>query len=183
MNKRSEKTINQIYEGFAITLKNKSYFELTIQDILDASHVSRSTFYSHFKTKEELLLSVCSHIFEHVFSHTLNEEKTHDFSKTSIFDYAHLITHIFYHIHDERELIDAIFMSESKNIFLDYMKKELEEFANVCVSSKLLKEKDVPNDLRVRQFLNNFVITLEYWQKNNYQETPEKLTDYFIKLN
>lgn len=183
MSKRSEKTINKLYDGLAIILKNKPYNDITVQDILDEAKISRSTFYSHFKTKEELLLSVISHIFEHVFSHTLNEEKTHDFSKSSIFDYVHLITHIFYHFRDEKELIDAIFASESRNIFLDYMKKELDEFASICVSSNMLSEKQIPYELRKRQFINNFVIALEYWQKNNYQETPEKITDYFIKLN
>ena len=63
------------------------------------------------------------------------------------------------------------------------MKKELDEFASICVSSNMLSEKQIPYELRKRQFINNFVIALEYWQKNNYQETPEKITDYFIKLN
>ncbi len=182
MNKRSEKTIEYLYSGFAKILKEKPYNDITVQDILDASHVSRSTFYAHYKTKEELLLSVCSHIFNHVFSHTLDVEKTHDFSQSSIFDYKHLITHIFYHIRDEKDLIDAIFASESKNIFLDYMKNELVDFAKICISSDLIENKQIPSSLKEKQFLNNFVVTLDYWQQNQYQETPEILTDYFIKL-
>ena len=183
MNKKIERTISSIYDGLTKCLKEKPYDEITIQDILDASSVSRSTFYAHFKTKNELLVSVCTHIFEHVFSHTLKEEKTHDFSKESIFDYKHLITHIFYHIYDERELIDAIFMSESKNIFLDKMKDELSEFATVCTNSDLVSKKDIPQDLAKRLFISSFIITLEHWQKDNYKETPEMLTEYFVRLN
>ena len=183
MNKKIEKTISSINAGLTKCLKVKPYDEITIQDILDASNVSRSTFYSHFKTKNELLISICTQIFNHVFSHTLQGERTHDFSKASIFDYKHLITHIFYHVHDERELIDAIFSSESKNIFLNKMKDELKEFASVCINSDLVSKKDIPHDLMERQFINSFIITLEHWQKDNYQETPEVLTEYFIKLN
>lgn len=184
MNKKIENSIANIYNGFTIALKNKSYKDITIQDILDESHVSRSTFYAHFKTKEDLLNSLSKHIFQHVFSHTLKEEETHDFSKSSIFDYKHLITHIFYHLKDEKELLDAILLEkESKTIFFEYFKDELKELAHVCVMGSLLIKKDVPNELRERQFINNFLITIEYWQKNKYLESPEIITEYFINLN
>ena len=183
MNKRTERTENLIYEGLTKALKVKSYAQITIQDILDNSGVSRSTFYAHFNTKDELLESICSRIFTHVFSHTLNEEKTHDFSKSSIFEYSHLITHIFYHIRDKRDLIDAIFLSQSKDIFVNKMKEELDEFAKACVNSNFISSKDIPINLHIKQFKENFIITLEYWQANNYLESPEQITDYFIKLN
>ena len=80
MDKREEKTLNKIHYSFTKLINEKDYENITIQDILDDSKVSRSTFYAHYKTKDELLLSVTNHIFTHVFSKTLEEEKTHDFS-------------------------------------------------------------------------------------------------------
>ena len=81
MDKRKEKTINTIYNAFANLMREKDYDDITIQDLLEEASISRSTFYSHYKTKDELLLSISNHIFEHVFSKTLQEEKTHDFQK------------------------------------------------------------------------------------------------------
>ena len=68
MDKREEKTLYKIHNSFVKLINEKDYNEITIQDILDDSKVSRSTFYAHYKTKDELLLSVSNHIFEHVFS-------------------------------------------------------------------------------------------------------------------
>ncbi len=96
MDKRIIKTRQAIYDGFAKALNNVSYDEMKIEDILKASNISRSTFYAHFKSKEEVLSSINENIFDHVFSHSLKEEATHDFSKSSIFDYNHLLTHILY---------------------------------------------------------------------------------------
>ena len=124
MHKKINATTEKIYDAFAEVLLEKAYADVRIQDVLDKSGVARSTFYAHYKTKEELLKSICSTIFGHVFSHSLAEEKSHDFSKSSIFDYKHFITHIFYHLHDEKTLVHAILLSQSKDIFLNYLRGE-----------------------------------------------------------
>ena len=128
MDKRSEKTINAIYEAFANLINEKDYDEITIQDLLDEANISRSTFYSHYKTKDELLLSISNHIFEHVFSKSLQEEKTHDFSKDLILDYRHLIEHIFYHVRDEKELFVGILSNKVNSVFLMEFRKHFSKF-------------------------------------------------------
>ena len=68
MDKRTEKTLDAIYDAFTILINTKDYDDITIQDILDKSNIGRSTFYTHFKTKNDLLLKISQDIFEHVFS-------------------------------------------------------------------------------------------------------------------
>lgn len=75
MHKKINATTEKIYNAFAEVLLEKAYADVRIQDVLDKSGVARSTFYAHYKTKEELLKSICSTIFGHVFSHSLAEEK------------------------------------------------------------------------------------------------------------
>ena len=53
MDKRKEKTINAIYNAFANLIREKDYYDITIQDLLEEASISRSTFYSHYKTKDE----------------------------------------------------------------------------------------------------------------------------------
>lgn len=183
MDKRLIKTQNAIYDAFAKVLSEKPYSKITIEDILKISNTSRSTFYSHYKTKDELLLSIVNHIFDHVFSHTLTEEKTHDFSKSSIFDYSHLITHIFYHLHDEKTLISAILSSESKSYFIDSLKSHLKPITDIILNNKLVKEKDIPNTLYSSVITNSFIIVVEYWFNNDCKESPEVITNYFFSIN
>ena len=58
MDKRVVKTRHLIYQAFATVLKEKGYSKMTVEDILQASGVSRSTFYTHFRTKEDVLSSI-----------------------------------------------------------------------------------------------------------------------------
>lgn len=183
MNKKISATTEKIYNSLAEVLLKKNYNDIRIQDILDESGVARSTFYAHYKTKEDLLKSICSTIFGHVFSHTLNEEKSHDFSKSSIFDYKHFITHIFYHLHDEKSLIHAILSSQSKDTFLDYLREEIEEFASACVDNNFVADKNIPRKLKVNVIVEGFIIIVKYWDDTDFAETPEKLTEYLLAIN
>ena len=181
MDKRFEKTEKAIYEAFGEVLTNKDYKSITIEDILFLSKVSRSTFYAHFKTKEELLKSITDHIFEHVFSHSLKEEATHDFSKSDIFDYSHLITHTLYHLHEEKDLVKAILNNETRDTFFNAMRKNVNYVSKLIVQDD--KNTDLPLELKISKVTETFILCVSYWFKHNCEETPEKITSYFFTLN
>ena len=80
MDRRQQKTRTAIYDALTKLLKKRKFEELTVQDIIDEANIGRSTFYSHFETKDQLLEEMCREMFEHVFSHELVPESGHDFS-------------------------------------------------------------------------------------------------------
>ena len=55
MDRRVRKTREALYSAFVSLIAEKGYDRLSIQDILDAADVGRTTFYAHFRTKEDLL--------------------------------------------------------------------------------------------------------------------------------
>ena len=183
MDKRIVKTNHQLYEALTRLLQKKSYNKITIEDLLQESKISRSTFYAHFKTKDEVLISITKMIFTHVFSHSLKEETTHDFSKASLFDYGHLITHVIYHLHDDKQLISAILSSESKDIFLRDLREEITPIAKRALELGILKTRDIPTELRISEVTESFVLLMLYWFNNDCKETPEVLTTFFFNMN
>ena len=82
MDRRQQKTRNAIFQAFNHLLEEKQYSSITVQDILDEADIGRSTFYSHFETKDALLREMCTGIFDHIFSHELHSETSHDFSSS-----------------------------------------------------------------------------------------------------
>lgn len=83
MDKRIIKTKEAIHKGFYDILEKKDYDAVTIQDILNESGVSRSAFYANFKSKNEVLLSITSDIFDHVFSISLTKRKPMTFQRAT----------------------------------------------------------------------------------------------------
>lgn len=183
MDKRIIKTQDAVYNAFKQLLKEKNYSQITIENILEVSKISRSTFYSHFKTKDEVLKSITNHIFGHVFSHSLSVEKTHDFSKSNIFDYNHLFTHILYHLHDEKELVQAILMNSTRDEFLLNMRNNLMPISKILIQEKFVPQKDIPLTLYTSMVTETFILVVDYWFKNNCLESPEKITNYFFNMN
>ena len=55
--RRVRRTRNGLAEAFLSLVVERGYDRVTVQDILDRADVGRSTFYTHFRDKESLLLS------------------------------------------------------------------------------------------------------------------------------
>ena len=123
MDRRQRKTRAAIFQAFTRLLDKKTYTALTVQEIIDEADISRSTFYAHFETKDELLKAMCTDIFDHVFSDELLSEENHDFSHHSSF--KDRITHILYHLQEKQQSIKGLFSGECGEVFLRYLKEYL----------------------------------------------------------
>jgi AcrR family transcriptional regulator len=55
--RRIQKTEALLREALAALIREKPYDEIVVKEILDRANVGRSTFYTHFRDKDELLLS------------------------------------------------------------------------------------------------------------------------------
>src|SRR5262249_12888423 len=55
--RRIEKTKNLLHEALGSLIREKPYDTIVVQEILDRANVGRSTFYMHFRDKDELLVS------------------------------------------------------------------------------------------------------------------------------
>ena len=60
MDRRQRKSRQAIFRAFTELLKKENYSKITVQQIIDLADVGRTTFYTHFETKDALLrILVC----------------------------------------------------------------------------------------------------------------------------
>lgn len=55
--RRIQKTEGLLREALAALIREKPYDDIVVKEILDRANVGRSTFYTHFRDKDDLLLS------------------------------------------------------------------------------------------------------------------------------
>src|SRR5215475_7662357 len=55
--RRIQKTQKLLHEALGSLIREKPYDEIVVKEILDRANVGRSTFYTHFRDKDELLAS------------------------------------------------------------------------------------------------------------------------------
>lgn len=181
MDRRQQKTRASIFDAFGELLSQKSYSKITVQEIIDRANVGRTTFYAHFETKDDLLREMCEEMFRHVFSPTLGAENTHDFSLEAGSPRA-MVTHILYHLLDNRKRCIDVLSGEGGEIFLGYFRQQL----NVLVSRYLLRDaprvRSVPADFLVNHVASSFVGMVQWWIAGRLRQTPEELAEYFMAV-
>ena len=176
MDRRQTKTRKAVFQAFVELLEEKGYPAITIQDIIDRADIGRSTFYSHFETKDDLLNVLCENIFDHAFSRNHEKENTHDF--TGRMDLKGELAHILYHLSDSQGYVKGIMASESGDVFMRYFKVHLREgFAR----EKHPCSYGIPPDYAVEHSVCWFAETVRWWMEADRVEnySPEEVVEFF----
>ncbi|MBQ7992837.1 MAG: TetR/AcrR family transcriptional regulator [Solobacterium sp.] len=175
MDRRQKKTQQAVFDAFTKLLTKKTYSNITVQEIIDEADIGRSTFYSHFETKDDLLKALCAEIFDHVFADHLTSENTHDFSSREK-DLDAEITHVLYHLRDSSAYIKRILSCESGEMFMGYFKNGIEK-----MFAEELKKTDteIPSDYLLNHTVCDFAETVRWWMNHDHY-SPEEITRFFL---
>ena len=178
MDRRQQKTRAAIFQAFNRLLEEMHFNNITVQEILDEANVGRSTFYSHFETKDALLRAMCTDIFEHIFSHELHSETSHDFS-SSDHGLREKITHLLYHLKDNKENILGVLSGESGELFMRYFKEYLatmfEQYPNSI-------RQDTPKEFALNHLVGSLAEDVRWWIGSKMEMPPEELSNCYMKM-
>src|ERR1044072_2351156 len=61
---RVQRTRDALGDALIALMQEEPFDTITVQDVLERAHVSRSTFYSHYSDKDDLLMSDAEEFFE-----------------------------------------------------------------------------------------------------------------------
>ena len=178
MDRRQQKTRDAIYRAFSKLLEKKRYNHITVQEIIDEANIGRSTFYAHFETKDELLRTMCTDIFHHVFTQELPEES--DPSNASGSKSLELkLGHILYHLNERRSDLTGILASESGELFLRYYREYLNDLFSRYIDKFRL---DVPADYMLNHLVASFAETTKWWMTTDNSYSPENIALFYMKM-
>ena len=182
MDRRQRKTREAIFNAFTELLSNKDFNQITVGEIIDNADVGRATFYSHFETKDFLLKEFCEELFCHIFDAENNSGHDHKHifecdGSDSVF------LHLLQHLQKNDNNILALLSSQNNELFLRYFRTNLE----ILVEEHLdifepQRHKIIPLPFWKNYIVSTFVETIRWWIKNDMKESPEILTDYFLKV-
>lgn len=179
MDRRQKKTRAAIFTAFSALLAEKSYSKITVQDIIDAANVGRTTFYAHFETKDDLLKALCEELFGHIISSAADCTHTHGLysdrnAPESVF--CHLLQHL---QEDENNILELL-SCESSEVFLRYFKDSLNELIqNQFINQNRKNNMDIPQNFLVNHISGSFVEMVLWWIKGRMKQPPEELDRYF----
>ncbi|HJB35484.1 MAG TPA: TetR/AcrR family transcriptional regulator [Candidatus Blautia merdipullorum] len=153
--------------------------KITVQEIIDAANIGRTTFYAHFETKDDLLKALCEELFGHIISSAMDCTHTHGlYSNNNVPE--SVFCHLLQHLQENENNILELLSCENSDLFLRYFKDNLKELLqNQFVNQNRRNNKDIPQDFLVNHITGSFVEMVLWWIKNQMKEPPEKLDKYF----
>ena len=105
-------------------------------------------------------------------------EKTHDFSGETA-TIGQRLTHMLYHLADNRHYIKGILSRESGEMFMDYFKKRLREVFAEHLNPAL---SCVPEDYALGHMISAFAETVRWWIRDNPGYTPEEVVAFYLAV-
>ena len=168
--RRITKTRKAIYAAFLQLLNQKNFETITVQEIIDLADVGRSTFYSHYESKELLLDELCRYLFHHLFEREEN-----------ITTKAYL-THIFSHFKKNQDHVSSLLLSKN-DYFFRQLQKELEHHVYPMVEADLqIIHPKIPASYLKHFVVTNFIETLTWWLREGQIYSEREVVHFYLEI-
>ncbi|MEI6757080.1 MAG: TetR/AcrR family transcriptional regulator [Chlorobium sp.] len=179
--RRISRTRRLMHEALMALIVEKGYEAITVQDILDRADVGRSTFYAHYRDKDELLLSS----FEHL--RTLFEEQQQailESRRTGKAPAVNLILELFRHIGEHHKLYKAIAGKQSGEMIVKYLHRYLYNLLIEPLTALIKNRKSfsVPIEITTHYLVSSLLSLMTWWLDNNMPYSAEKMDEIFRVL-
>jgi len=176
MDRRQQKTRQAIFRAFSTLLETRRYENITVQAIIDAANIGRSTFYAHFETRDALLKALCEDVFLHVF-YRAAEDTDASFGDDGQEQLCRELGHVLYHLGENRNNLRGLLRGESGRLLLGYLKGYLAElFSRHLIAF----DRRIPEDFLLHFLSGSFAETILWWMGEDCKTPPEQVASYFM---
>jgi AcrR family transcriptional regulator len=175
--RRVQKTRRLLLHALGTLLHEKRYDAIVVQEILDRANVGRSTFYAHFRDKDDLLQSAIRDVLRAVTPTEAvaasRSEKVIGFSRA-----------MFEHIEQHMRASKTGLKLRSREVVHARLRRVLEERVSEELGAIALSSSPsrVPRDLLARHLTSTFVVVLEWWVDRQSKLSAGEVDDVFRRL-
>jgi AcrR family transcriptional regulator len=180
--RRIRRTQKSLHDALISLVLEKNYDSITIQEILDRADVGRATFYSHFKSKDELLISG-AHNLRNTLNSAVQGKRSSSQSREVIIAFSRAM---FEHASEYREVYHALLHTQGWPVFRQHLEGILDEIIRRECKAEIQKlrktDSDVPVDLFILYLRAAFFSVLTWWLDRRSRLTPAQIDEVFRSL-
>ena len=179
--RRVSRTRRLMLDALMTLIEEQGYEKITVQDILDRADVGRSTFYAHFRDKDELLISWFEHLRE-LFE--LQQQDLLAARRNGSVPEVNMVLDLFRHTAEHHKLYKAVAGRQSGEMILKYLHRYLNGLLLPVFEelSRSRREPPVPVEVTVNFLVSTLLSLMTWWLDRNMPYTPEKMEELFRTL-
>jgi AcrR family transcriptional regulator len=173
---RIVKTKKALLSALEEMMKQKAFEEIKVSDLCDIAMINRSTFYSHYDDKYDLLQEYINSL-KKIFAQSFENGAAFDDSKEYYMD---MVNVLFEYISNNRSTFVSIMIHNKNNVVMDMLYDVLSKFIVSKISNREIKSH-VPGDVISHFYLGAvFHVCLDWISNNKY--TKQEIVDYIRAL-
>src|SRR5262245_34117723 len=175
--RRVRRTDDRLHEALTALIREKSYETISVKDILVRADVGRSTFYTHFADKDELLVSGIRGILRAAQGHASATPTDHEriiaFSRP-----------VFEHIHRHQRTSDTPTTPRTRVLLHQRLRGVLADSiaAEIRTQPKSRRTALIPPELLAEYVVATFIVVLDWWLRKSSALSPAEVDDVFRAL-
>ncbi|HEX6894376.1 MAG TPA: TetR/AcrR family transcriptional regulator [Bryobacteraceae bacterium] len=178
--RRIQKTRKLLHDALMSLVREKPYDDIVVKEILDRANVGRSTFYTHFNDKDELLASGMQDLLRTVQAAELSASGTR---QERIIRFS---LPVFEHIHRHREAGAAGMGARGRAVLHERLQKVLAgliaDDIRKALQSRRKAARQTPPELLAQYVASTFVLVLNWWVENKSAMRPKDVDGLFRAL-
>lgn len=176
MDRRVRRTRDALGDALIALMQEQPFDSITIQHVLDRAKIGRSTFYNHFRDKNDLLLSDVSDFFE--FISTVLERRGEKSNRLAP------VREFFAHVAEAHQLIRAFSDSQKLHDVFELGKghfaRGIEARLDAMPATKSMNA--VGRAARAHALAGTLVSLLDWWLNHQKAATPQQMDDLFHQM-
>ncbi|HSL27887.1 MAG TPA: TetR/AcrR family transcriptional regulator [Anaerolineales bacterium] len=169
--RRSQRTRRLLGTAFVQLLREKGYSAITVNDLIERANVGRSTFYSHYRNKEDLFVSELDRVIEALSHHSSSRAEMPYFPSLGLFQ----------HVGEEYELYKALLWTPGIDLFIRHMQTSLSQRIGEALENSGRKF-EIPAPILSNYMAGSFLTLLKWWLENKRIQTAEEMDRIFKSL-
>ena len=175
VDRRIRRTDRQLHEALSMLIHEKPYDAIAVKEILDRADVGRSTFYAHFRDKDDLLVSSIRDM--------LRSGRPPSSSRCD--DVLWFSFPVFSHLDRHRRTSQARTGVRGRAILHQHLQQVVAELvADALKRDRTRKESEqhLPPELLAQHVAATFVLVLNWWVESESDLTGAEMDERFRAL-
>jgi AcrR family transcriptional regulator len=177
--RRVQRTQQSVRRALFELIQEKGFEAVSVQDIIDRANVGRATFYAHFQSKDDLLLSG----FEDLRASLKERQRTALVQGRGVDERVLAFSHeMFAHADQHRALFRAMVGKRSGAVVQRMIHTLLLDLVRDDVKARASQETSVPAEALVQFVAGSFFGLLMWWLNGKMQLSVEEINNLFRRL-
>jgi AcrR family transcriptional regulator len=173
--RRSQRTRRLVNDAMLELLFEKHYDVITVQDILDRAGIGRSTFYTHFFDKEDVLTSIAEQMLD-LFSQQLSQRQ----GKGAIIP----VLELFEHVQQHEQYFRAMLRGHTAEVFWEAAQTAFSKTVEQALSTVYAENASpaISRDVIAQYLTGSILALLKWWLKAEMPYSPEDMEQMVQQL-